>query len=80
MPADLGCCASGIPSAAAITATARLPEIEKHTQHIDPPAAISAYSSQRFADERSYSSVPLDVVFRLPSYSTLYLSTGRLRL
>jgi hypothetical protein len=80
MPADLACCASGIPSAAAITATARLPEIEKHTQQIDPLTAISAYSSPAFAGARSHSAVRLAIVFRLPSYSTLYLSTGRLRL
>jgi hypothetical protein len=80
MPTELACCASGIPGATAINATATSPKIEKHAPRIDPPAAISAYLSPRFADERSHSSVPLAVVFRPPSYSTLYLSTGRLRL
>jgi hypothetical protein len=80
MPANLACCASGIPSATAIAATAASPKIDKHAQRIDPPAAISAYSSPSFADERSHSAVQLAIVFRLPSYSTLYLSTGRLRL
>src|SRR5450631_2178957 len=55
MPANLACCASGIPSATAIAETAASPKIDKHAQRIDPPAAISAYSSPRFADERSHS-------------------------
>jgi len=57
-----------------------LPKIEKHAQRTDPPAAISAYSSPTIAGVRSGSSAQLAIVFRLPSYSTLYLSTGRLRL
>jgi hypothetical protein len=80
MPTELACCASGIPSATAITATAALPKIEKHAQRTDSPAAISTYSLPTIAGARSRSSVPLAIVFRLPSYSTLYLSTGRLRL
>jgi hypothetical protein len=80
MPTALACCASGIPDATAITATAALPKIEKHSQRIDSPAAISAYSSPTFAGVRSHSSLQLPIVSRLPSYSTLYLSTGRLRL
>ena len=80
MPTELACCASGIPSATAIAATAALPKIEKHAQRIDPPAAISAYSSPTIASARSQSSDQFTLVFRLPSYSTLYLSTGRLRL
>jgi hypothetical protein len=80
MPAELACCTSGLPSATTIAATAALPKIERHAQRIDPPTAISAYSSPAFAGARSYSAVQLAVVFRLPSYSTLYLSTGRLRL
>ena len=80
MPTELTCCASGIPDGPAITASAASPKIEKHAQRIDPPAAISGYSSPTIAGARSHSSVRLDLVFRLPSYSGLYLSTGRLRL
>jgi hypothetical protein len=57
-----------------------LPRIEKQAQCIDPPAAISAYSPSTFAGTRSLSSLQLAFVSRRPSYSTLYLSTGRLRL
>jgi hypothetical protein len=80
MPADLACCASGMPSATATAATAALPKFEKQAQRTDPSVAISVYSPPTIGATRSHSSVPLAVVFRLPSYSTLYLSTGRLRL
>jgi hypothetical protein len=80
LPTELGCCASGTPSATTIIATAGLPKIETHAQRIDPPTAITVYSSLTIAGERAHSSVRLDLVFRLPSYSGLYLSTGRLRL
>jgi hypothetical protein len=80
MPTELACCASGIPGATAITATATSPKIENHVQLIDPPAAISAYSSPAFAGAWSHSGGQIAIVFRRPSYSTLYLSTGRLRL
>lgn len=80
IPADLACCTSGMPNATATAATVVLPEIEKHAQRIDPPTAISAYSSPALAGARSHFAVQPAIVFRLPSYSTLYLSTGRLRL
>jgi hypothetical protein len=80
LPTELGCCASGTLSATTIIATAGLPKVETHAQRIDPPTAISVYSSPTITGAHSHSSVRLNVVFRLPSYSGLYLSTGRLRL
>jgi hypothetical protein len=80
MPANLACCSIGTPSATGIAAAAALPKFEKQAQRTDPSVAISVYSPLTIGAKLAHSSVPLSVVFRLPSYSTLYLSTGRLRL
>jgi len=76
---DLACCASGVQSPTA-TMTAALLRIEHPAPHSDPPIAINAYSSPTVSSENSGSNIAIAFVSRLPSFSTLYLSTGRLRL
>jgi hypothetical protein len=80
MPADVACCASGIPSASAISATFALPKIERHAERIDPPAAITVFAWPTIGTASARSLILRAMVSRFPSYSTLYLSTGRLRL
>jgi hypothetical protein len=65
---------------ATIAASSATPDVRKHSQHPDPLALIAAFVLWA-AD---YSAPPSKVGFTnaiyLPSYSTLYLSSGRLRL
>ena len=76
----LACCASGMQSSTAVTGVVASPKIACQTHPVDPPVAINAYASLTISDARTRTKVPLSVVSRLPSNSTLYLSTGRLRL
>jgi hypothetical protein len=80
MPTDLACCASGLWNTSAITTAAASPQIEKHAERADPPPAITVFSLPTIADARSSSLLRLSALSRTPSYSMLYLSTGRLRL
>jgi hypothetical protein len=74
------CCDAGAHTPSAVVASPPSREIEKRTQRADPPTlaplAIAAGFTQSWffsADGRTTSSFT-------PSLSTLYLSTGRLRL
>jgi hypothetical protein len=74
------CCAAGATQTATIAASSATPDVRKHSQHPDPLALVATFVL--WASD--YSAPPSKVGFTtpiyLPSYSTLYLSSGRLRL
>ena len=74
------CCAAGATQTATIAASSATPDIRKHSQHPDALALIATFVLWASA----YSAPPPKVGFKtaiyLPSYSMLYLSSGRLRL
>jgi len=76
----LACCASGAQSSTANTAMVALPKMMRQAAPIDPPVAINADAFPAITRKRSHANVAIAFFSRSPSFSTLYLSTGRLRL
>jgi hypothetical protein len=74
------CCAAGATQTATIAASSATPDVRKHSQHPDTLALIATFVlwvSDYFAPP---SKVGFTTAIYLPSHSTLYLSSGRLRL
>jgi hypothetical protein len=74
------CCAAGATQAATVAASSATPDVRKHSQHPDTLALIATFVLWASAYSAPPSKVGVTPAIYLPSYSTLYLSSGRLRL
>jgi hypothetical protein len=74
------CCAAGATQTTTIAASTATPDVRKHSPHPDPLPLIAAFVLWAADGSAPSAKVGRPAAIYLPSYSTLYLSSGRLRL
>jgi hypothetical protein len=74
------CAAAGAADTATLAAKATTPDVRKHPQRTDPLALIVSFALWATACALPPSRIGFTPAAYLPSYTTLYLSSGRLRL
>jgi hypothetical protein len=79
-PAAETCCAAGATQTETIAASSATPDIRKHQQHPEPLALIASIILWASDYSAPRSKVGVTTTTYFPSLSTLYLSSGRLRL
>jgi len=74
------CCTAGGADTAPISARATRHDVGKHPQRADPPTLAASFGSSTVASAPSRAKAGVAIPDYFPLLSTLYLSTGRLRL